>query len=385
MPSCIYPQAVLLLAPFVVLVTTSDSADGQERLARIDEVVNQAIHRGDCPGAVVLVAHKGKVVYRKAFGLRSKQPVETAMTVDTVFDLASLTKPVATASSIMLLVEQGKVSVADRVARHLPEFAANGKDKVTIEQLLLHTSGLLGDNPVADYRDGRAKALERICQLKTLNEPGSRFVYSDVNYIVLGELVEKLSGTTLDKFAAKNLFEPLGMKETGYRPAEKLRERSAPTEKRDGKWAPGTVHDPRAALLDGVAGHAGLFGTADDLFAFTQMLLDGGLSKGKRVLAPMTVTSMTTPRPVPLAGGKPGLRTYGWDVQTPYSANRGDLFPAGRSFGHTGFTGTSIWIDPVGQTVVIFLSNRVHPEGKGNVTRLRGQVATIAAGAFAGD
>ncbi len=361
----------------VFAVPTSPRAE--EPFARIDEVVNQALKRGDCPGAVVLVAHKGQVVYRKAFGLRAKQPAETPMTLDTIFDLASLTKPIATASSILLLVEQGKLSVTDRVAKHLPEFAAHGKEKITVEQLLLHTSGLLADNPVADYRDGRAKALERICQLPTQNEPGSRFVYSDVNYIVLGELVEKLGGMPLDQFAAKHIFTPLGMKETGYRPAEKLRERCAPTEKRDGKWLVGEVHDPRAALLGGVAGHAGLFGSADDLAVFAQMLLDGGSYKGTRVLAPATVKLLTTPRPVPLAGGKSGLRTYGWDVQTPYSANRGELFSATRSFGHTGFTGTSLWIDPDSQTVVVFLSNRVHPEGKGNVTRVRGQVATIAA------
>ncbi len=202
-----------------------------------------------------------------------------------------------------------------------------------------------------------------------------------MNFIVLGELVEKLGGMPLDQFAAKHFFAPLGMKETGFRPGEKLRDRCAPTEKRDGKWLPG-MSTIRAALLAGVAGHAGLFGTADDLAVFAQMILDGGVYKGKRVLAPATVVTMTTPRPVPLAGGKTGLRTYGWDVQTPYSANRGELFPADRSFGHTGFTGTSLWIDPESQTVVIFLSNRVHPDGKGNVTKLRGQVATIAAAEF---
>jgi uncharacterized protein YbbC (DUF1343 family) len=353
-----------------------------ERLARIDEVVNQDIQRGNCPGAVVLVGHKGHVVYRKAFGLRSQQPAETPMTVDTVFDLASVTKPVATATSIMLLVEEGKLSVMDRAARYLPEFAANGKEKITVEQLLLHTSGLLADNPVADYRDGRAKALERIHQLAPQNPPGSRFTYSDVNYIVLGELVEKLGGMPLDQFAAKRIFAPLGMKDTGYRPDEKLRDRCAPTEKRDGKWLPGTVHDPRAALLDGVAGHAGLFGTPDDLAVYAQMILENGAYEGTRVLPPLTVRAMTTPRPVPLAGGAQGYRAYGWDMQTSYSTNRGDLFAAGRSFGHTGFTGTSLWIDPDSQTVVVFLSNRVHPDGKGNVTRLRGQVATIAASAL---
>jgi uncharacterized protein YbbC (DUF1343 family) len=351
-----------------------------DKLARIDEAVKKGVARGDCPGAVVLVAHKGKVIYRKAFGLRSREPVETPMTTNTVFDLASVTKPVATASSIMLLIEQSKLSPADPVAKYWPAFGANGKDKVTVEHLLLHTSGLLADNPVADYADGRENALKRICELPLLREPGARFVYSDVNFIVLGELVERLSGMPLDRFARKHFFDPLGMSETGFRPDEALRRRCAPTEKRDGEWRPGEVHDPRAALLGGVAGHAGLFGTADDLAVFGQMLLDGGVYRGKRVLSSESVNLYTTPRPVPLADGREGKRTYGWDVRTSYSANRGQHFGG---FGHTGFTGTSIWIDPGSATVVVFLSNRVHPNGKANVTRLRGEVATLAAEAVA--
>ncbi len=348
------------------------------QFSTIDDAVKEGIARGDCPGAVVLVLHDGQVVWRKAYGLRGREP-EEPMTVDTLFDLASLTKPVATATSVMRLVETGKLRLSDRVAQHLPAFGQNGKDKVTVEHLLLHTSGLLADNAEADYRDGRAKALERVFALPLRTPPGERFVYSDVGYIVLGELVERLGGKPLDVFARENVFEPLGMKETTFRPEGKLKERAAPTQRREGRWMRGEVHDPRAYALGGVAGHAGLFSTADDLAVYARMILDGGAFKDRRVLAPLTVRLMTEARPVP-----GGLRAYGWDVNTSYSSNRGELFPRGDSFGHTGFTGTSLWIDPTTRTAVIFLSNRVHPDGKGNVTRLRGQVATLAAAAVVG-
>jgi CubicO group peptidase (beta-lactamase class C family) len=299
------------------------------------------------------------------------------MTVDTVFDMASVTKPVATATSVMLLIEQGKLRPEDRVADHLPAFGQKGKDKITVAHLLSHTSGLIADNAEADYRDGRDKALERVHALAPLAAPGERFVYSDMGFIVLGELVEKVSGTSLDVFARKNIFAPLGMNETGYRPGDKLKERAAPTVQRDGHWLVGEVHDPRAAALGGVAGHAGLFSTADDLAVFAQMILGGGIYNGKRILKPETVRLMTAPREVP-----GGLRTYGWDMATSYSANRGKVFPRGGSFGHTGFTGTSLWIDPKSKTAVVFLSSRLHPDGKGNVTRLRGEIATLAAEAI---
>jgi uncharacterized protein YbbC (DUF1343 family) len=365
----------VLLTACCLLPGASRAADPDFK--RIDDVMRQALERGELPGAVVLVIHDDAVVFRKAYGLRSKQPAETPMTEDTLFDLASLTKPVATATSAMLLVEQGKLSLSDRVAQHLPAFGQNGKDKITVEQLLLHTGGLEADDPLSDYQDGRDKALERVYQLKPVAEPGSRFVYSDVGYIVLGELVAHVAGEPLDEFARKNIFAPLGMSDTGFRPPDKRKERAAPTERRGDHWMQGEVHDPRAYALGGVAGHAGLFSTADDLVIYARMLLHGGEGGGHRILSAATVRTMTAPQQVP-----GGLRALGWDVDTSYSRNRGDLFPAGRGFGHTGFTGTSLWIDPDSKTAVIFLSNRVHPDGKGNVTRLRGQVATIAASAI---
>ncbi len=343
------------------------------RLEQIDGSVEESIKRQQLPGAVVLITREGKTVFRKAFGSRSLQPAQIPMTVDTVFDLASLTKSIATSTSMMVLLERGKVRLADKVVDYFPEFAPNGKDQITVEQLLLHTSGLIADNPLSDYNDGPAKAFERINNLKAQTEPGTKFTYSDVNFILLGELVEKLSGEPLDVFSRKNVFEPLGLTDTTFNPDATLSDRAAPTEQRDGHWMQGQVHDPRSFKLGGVAGHAGLFSTADDLAVFAQMLLDNGSYQGRRILSPATVKLMTTPRLVP-----GGLRGLGWDVQTAYSGNRGELFSPD-SFGHTGFTGTSIWIDPTSRMAVIFLSNRVHPNGKGNVTRVRGQVATLAA------
>lgn len=346
------------------------------KLDRIDEVVNQAIAEGRLPGCVIAVVRQGKMGFLKAYGHRAVLPDREPMTADTVFDLASLTKPVATATAIMMLVEKGRLHLDDAASRHLPEFTGHGKERITIEHLLLHTSGLIADNPLADYEHDPETAWKRLCDLKPLASPGERFIYSDVGYIVLGKLVERVGGLSLDQFTHRHVFHPLGMRETGFLPDEKLRPRIAPTEMRMGRWLRGEVHDPRAARLGGVAGHAGLFSTADDLAVFVQMLLNGGQVNGRRILDGKTVAEMTRPRQIP-----GGLRALGWDVETAYSGNRGERFPVG-SFGHTGFTGTSLWIDPASQTGVIFLSNRVHPDGKGNVNRLRGDVATLVAEAL---
>jgi uncharacterized protein YbbC (DUF1343 family)/CubicO group peptidase (beta-lactamase class C family) len=363
------PLGLILGTPYSVLGTADDA-----RFARIDEAVTAAIGKGELPGAVVAVLHRDQVVFRKAYGNRAVEPAAEPMTVDTIFDLASLTKPIATATSVMKLVEEGKLKVEEKVTTYWPEFGAEGKDKLTLEHLLTHTSGLIADNPVKDYADGRAKSLERICALKPQAAPGERFIYSDVNFIVLGVLVERVSGVPLDVFAKQHIYQPLGMRETGFRPAAALRPRCAPTEQREGHLMRGEVHDPRSYALGGVAGHAGLFSTVDDLLLYARMMLHGGTLNGTTILRPDTVKFMTAPRPVPR-----GLRALGWDVQSSYSANKGTAFPRGKGFGHTGFTGTSIWIDPDSQTAVIFLSNRVHPNSRGNVTPLRREVATIAA------
>ena len=354
------------------------------KLSAIDDSVAAALKRGDCPGAVVVVVHDDEVVFRKAYGFRAVKPKEVTMTADTIFDLASLTKPIATATCVMLLIKEGKLKPSDLVSKHWPAFAANEKDKVTVEHLLLHTSGLTADNTIADYANGKAKAMERIAALKLEAPPGTRFRYSDVGFIVLGELVERVSETPLDAFAKKHIFDPLKMTDTAFNPGETLKKRVAPTGLRDGAIILGEVHDPRAFKLDGIAGHAGLFATADDLARFCRMLLRGGELDGTRIFSEKTVKLFTEPHTIMGPANKDGttpklVRSFGWDIDTGYSGQRGELFTKGEGFGHTGFTGTSIWLDPGTKTAVIVLTARVHPDDKGNVLQLRREIGTIAA------
>ncbi|MDB4670564.1 beta-lactamase family protein [Pirellulaceae bacterium] len=341
---------------------------------RIDEAVRSAIKAGKMPGASVVVGQGSKTVYHQAFGHLSLLPEKVALKKNTLFDLASLTKPIATATSVMILVDQGRVRLRDPVAVYLPEFAQNGKRKITVQQLLTHVGGLIPDNPIGDYRDGREKAFEKINALSTTWEPGTRFSYTDVGYLVLGQIIERVTGLSIDQFARKNIFEPLGMLETGFLPSEPLRNRAALTQQRAGRWMPGVVHDPRAYELGGIAGHAGLFSTATDLEKYCLMLLGQGQVNGIRILSRSSVKLMTATYDLP-GGVKRGL---GWDKLSPYSSNRGELM-SHAAFGHGGFTGTSIWMDPELDLYVIFLSNRVHPEGKGSVNRLAGRIGTIAA------
>ncbi|HEX5601971.1 MAG TPA: serine hydrolase, partial [Pyrinomonadaceae bacterium] len=359
------------------------------RLAQMDAVIADAIADKKLPGAVVLVGREGRVVWRKAYGARAVEPVREAMTPDTIFDLASLTKVVATATSVMILMERGKLRLSDPVSFHIPELKG---DRITIEQLLTHVSGYAPDFDLRERWTGYDEAIKRLIREPLRNPPGSRFTYSDIGFITLGEVVARAGGMPLDQFAQKNIFRPLGMLNTGFRPSRTLISRIAPTEKRRGQmsylgdtgvnagaegeaWLRGEVHDPTSYRMNGVAGHAGLFSTANDLAIYCQMILNGGTYHGVRILSPVTVADMTWPRLVASNGGTRGL---GWDINTTFSSNRGDLFPLG-SFGHTGFTGTSLWIDPASQMFVVFLSNRVHPDGKGDVGPLRGRVATIVA------
>jgi CubicO group peptidase (beta-lactamase class C family) len=377
-----------VLCAFVVNSGLARAADiDKPQLAKIDDAVAGAIQRGEVPGAVVVVVHDDEVVFRKAYGNRSVKPEKVPMTVDTVFDMASLTKPVATATSVMLLIEQGKLKPTDLVSKHWPAFAESGKDKVTVEHLLLHTSGLTADNAIGDYADGREKALERIAGLKLEAPAGTRFRYSDVGFIVLGELVERVGGMPVDRFAKKQVFEPLKMTDTGFKPGDELKKRVAPTGLREAKLILGEVHDPRSFRMGGVAGHAGLFSTADDLARYCRMLLRGGELDGTRVLSEKAVKLFTESHAVAVPvkgkdGEGRGARSFGWDVDTSYSAPRGDAFAKGTGFGHTGFTGTSVWVDPGTKTAIIVLTNRVHPDDKGNATPLRREIGTIVAKAL---
>jgi uncharacterized protein YbbC (DUF1343 family)/CubicO group peptidase (beta-lactamase class C family) len=342
----------------------------------LDAVIEQCIKDGEIPGAVIAVGHGGRIVYEKAYGSRARVPQPEPMTLDTIFDAASLTKVVATTTSIMKLVEQGKIRLSDSVSKYLPEYQ-DGKSEITVRNLLTHFSGLRPDVDLkpewAGYQTGIQKALED----KPLSMPGTRFVYSDINFELLGEIVRRVSGRPLDEFTRDEIFVPLGMKETGFRPAATFVPRIAPTEVLAPGQPPlrGIVHDPTARYMGGVAGHAGLFTTLGDLERFAQMLLNLGKLNGTRVLSPLTVRKMTSPQS---PADQPILRGLGWDIDSPFSGPRGDLYPIG-SYGHTGFTGTSMWIDPATQSYVILLTNSVHPQTKLAITPLRARVATVVA------
>ncbi len=340
----------------------------------VDDLIETAVRDGKIPGAVVLVGHNGQVVYQKAYGKRSLVPDSEPMTLDTIFDCASLTKVVATTSSVMALFEAGKIRISDKVTDYLPEFQ-NGHSDITIRDLMTHYSGLKPDLDLVPVWSGYETGIKMALSDPPANPPGTKFVYSDINFELMGEIVRRVSGQPLDEFARDHVFQPLGMTETMFRPPAALIPRIAPTEElTPGQVLRGTVHDPTARYMGGVAGHAGLFSTASDLSRFCQMMLD----RGGKLFSPVTIDYFTSPRTPP---GMKDVRGLGWDIDSRFSGNRGELFPAGKSYGHTGFTGTSIWIDPGSDTYLILLTNAVHPKVGKPITPLRKSVATAVAAA----
>jgi uncharacterized protein YbbC (DUF1343 family)/CubicO group peptidase (beta-lactamase class C family) len=343
-------------------------------LSSISTVAEREVAAGHVPGAVIALGHEGRLVALQAFGHRVLAPAPAAMTPDTVFDLASLTKVVATAPAVLRLVDEGRLDLDAPAARYWPDFGANGKALITIRDLLTHFSGLaVGLDPRAGW-DGEAGALAAIAAGKPVGPRGLRFSYSDEDFIVLGEIVRRVSGMPLDIYCSRMLFGPLGMTDTGFRPGPALRGRIAPSDTA-ASWLP---QDPVARRMGGVAGHAGLFGTAADLARFARMILGGGELDGVRVLSERAVTLMTS---VQSPAAQDILRGLGWDIRSPFSVDHTASFPDG-SFGHTGYTGTSIWIDPPSGSFLIILANRLHPDGKGQVRSLRAGAAAAFARAF---
>lgn len=343
-------------------------------LAVLDPIVQAAIQNHEVPGAVLLIGHDGRVTYRKAFGNRSIEPTRTPMTVDTVFDIASLTKVVATTTAVMQLVEKGKVRLNDPVVKYIPEFGQNGKTDITVRDLLTHYSGLPPDLDLTHPWTGRDVGYSMAFASTPIAPLETRFIYSDVNFIVLAALIERVSGLPLDTYCTQNIFAPLGMSHTRFLPPASWLPQVAPTEyDESGKMLHGVVHDPTVRRMGGVSGQAGLFSTAEDLAKFAQALLGGS-----SILSPLAVEKMTTPQQPPAATA---LRGLGWDIDSPFSSNRGELLPVG-SFGHTGFTGTSLWIDPTTKTYIILLTNAVHPRGQGSAISLRAKIATAVAAAI---
>ncbi len=350
------------------------------KLAKIDPVVQRAIDKGQIPGAVVLVGQANRTVFEKAYGHRSLAPKVEPMTLETRFDLASLTKVVATTPAVMLLVQAGKLKLDDPVVKHLPHFGQRGKESITIRQLLTHYSGLAPFFRLPQRGPGATERIvDKIYQSGASANPGTQFIYSDLGFILLGRLIEVVSGERLDQWAQSRVFSPLKMSETHFGSRLRDYQKTAPTEKRaDGTFLRGQVHDPLSSMMGGVAGHAGLFSTARDLARFCRMLLNEGSLDGAPVLNPQTVRQMVSPQSPP---GKPDIRGLGWDIQSVYSSVKGEHFSP-LSYGHTGFTGTSLWIDPEIQTYLIVLTSRLHPDGKGDVRPLRKEIANIVGDAL---
>jgi len=377
--------SVILILSVLIQPLLSTSAHplqtlSKEHQAAIEEGTKKALRRGQVPGVVILIGNRENVLYRRAFGHRAIKPEKERMTLDTLFDLASLTKVVATTTAVMQLVESGKIGLEDPVTKYWPELQGNGKEQIMLRHLLTHYSGLGPGVSLNPDWSGTEEGLKRIIEEKPYSPPGIQFTYSDINFQILGEVVEKISGKSLAAYSDEHIFRPLGMKDTFFDPPSGVRDRIAPTlwNRKNGKMLRGTVHDGVAYRMGGVAGHAGLFSTADDLSIFARMILNGGSIENVKILEPSTVEKMTLPQSPP---DRLPLKGLGWEVHVPFASNRDDLFPAG-SFGHTGFTGTGIWIDPVSGTYVILLTSRLHPDGKGNAEPLRTEILSLVAEAI---
>lgn len=374
-----------------LLLSSGVMAGATEPLDRIAPLVEQAIATKQLPGAVVLVGRGEQILYRKAFGYKTYSPSAQAVTPDTVFDLASLTKPLVTATLIIQLAEQGQLRLTDPVGKYLSQLKDPALQKVTLLQLLTHSSGLADGFNRSEFWLGRQGLDAQLAKLTLKTQPDQQFVYSDIGFILLGLVAEQVAQQPLHTLAQQQIFKPLTMKDSRYLPLDQKQDavylqRIAPTESLNGDpdykkvlkgytqpYLHGVVHDPTAQRLGGVAGHAGLFSTADDVARFAQMLVNDGELKGQRVLSPLAVKRMQSPVQIGAQS-----RALGWDLNTMYSTPKGDFFPA-TSFGHTGFTGTSLWMDPISGTYVILLSNRVHPDRSTSLVDLRAKLANIVA------
>jgi len=370
----------LLIAVLVFLGVPAQCADEPlEDLLRadsIDCVMSAAVASGLINGGTVLIGNRSADLFVRNYGTVSSADHSPPVKLDTVFDLASLTKVIATTPSIMKLVDEGRLNLLDPVTKWFPEFAGKGKDNLLVLHLLTHTSG------IGDFSVSSCNLLQGIVEVAANRElawaPGTKFKYADINFILLGELVRRVSGRELALYARENIFLPLGMGDTAFNPGEDLRVRCAATIDISNNLLFGTVQDPGARFLGGVAGHAGVFGTAADLSRFCRMLLRGGELSGTRILSAGAFRQMTTPYSI--QDGKV-IRAVGWDMASPFSAPRGAGF-SGSSFGHTGYSGCSVWIDPESDLYVILLTSRRDYRRTGDFKRLRSSISTLAAALF---
>lgn len=377
-----------VLSQRLSVVSPVDAGFDPQRLAKVDKVIQSSIEYNETPGAVLFVVRDTTIVYQEAYGDRQLLPERERMTLSTVFDLASITKPVATASAIFILVERGEIQLQDPVSRFIPGFNSwrdvdnNTEDEIRIIHLLTHTSGFSYppvQQLVLEHGSPAPGALiDYVSNLKRTVKPGSSYSYSCTHYVILQQIIEIVSGKTLSEFCDDNIFKPLGMKNTTYNPTKEIREIIAPTTYEEEKLLRGIVHDPLARkLMGGISGNAGLFSNGKDLALFAAMLLNKGTLNGTSIFSPLTVSAFTEiPKGYELFGRSPG-----WDIHSDYSSNQGDLFSE-NTYGHTGYTGTSIVIDPETRVAVILLTNRVHPDDSSSVVRLRSLVANIVAGSI---
>ena len=386
--SVIFTFAALLAQP-LPRVTPDKAGMDPVRLSNVDAIIENSIKIGEVPGAVLAVVRDGKMVYLKSYGNKSVYPKVEKMDVNTVFDLASVSKPLGTAIAFMQLVEQGKIRLTDNVSMYIPGFKGYENPEggrpidIRIIDLLTHSSGLPPYAPAADlvakYGSPAPEGLiEYIATCKRDFKPGAKFQYSCLNFITLQNVLQNVTGVKLEVYAQKNVFDVLGLKNTTFNPKPEMYAKIAPTEKQaDGTVILGKVHDPLARLLNGGnSGNAGVFSDAEDMAIIAAALMNGGEYNGKRILGSLTVETMTrVPKDVEQLG-----RSLGWDNYSSYASNNGNLFHPTKTYGHTGYTGTSFIIDPVSKVAVILLANRVHPDDKGSVVRLRALVANAVAG-----
>ena len=348
-----------------------------DRLTKIDQLLTGAISQGLIAGGVVLIGNHAEILFERAYGKVSSATDARPMTVDTIFDIASLTKVIATTPAVLKLAEEGKLSLVDPVAKWYPEFNGQMKDDLLMVNLLTHTSGL-DDFPLSS-QNSMQYAVNGAAAQKLKGAVGSRFRYADINFILLAESVKRVTGVGLDLYTTACFFAPLGMKDTSFNPSMESTSRCAATLNSDNSLLVGQVQDYEARQLGGVAGHAGLFSTAGDLARFCRMLLTGGEYEGKRILSERTVNQMTAPY---FSRGGKVVRGLGWDIDSPYSSPRGNGFSE-VSFGHTGYSGSSVWIDPASDTFVVLLTSRLEYRKTKEFSRLRSDLSTLAAALFA--
>jgi len=346
--------SLILLRNFSYSQTSYDFSE-------VEKVVNDAVKDSAFPGAVVLVSKDGNIQFHKAFGSFTYEDNSTKTDLNSIYDLASLTKVVATTTAAMICVDRNLFSLDDKVSEYIPEFVSNNKENITIKNLLMHNSGLPAWKKFWGVYDNSEDVLKDIYNSKTEYEPGTKTIYSDLGLITLAEIIEKVSGKPFDIFCKEEIFEPLNMNDTYFIPPDSVKDRIPPTEY-DNYWRnrliKGEVHDETASLLNGVAGHAGLFSTAEDIHNLLLTLLINGRFENKQIIDSATVKLFTTKQPN-------SSRAIGWDIKSPTKSSAGNYFSS-LSFGHTGFTGTSAWVDPLNKVIVVFLTNRVYPTRENN-------------------